>query len=69
MKDQIVGIEREALARIAEVADMRGLEDARVTILGKKGILTLVQSGMRDVSKEDKPLIGQLLNEARKKIT
>lgn len=69
MKDQIESIEREALARIAEVSDMKGLEDARVGILGKKGSLTQAQAGMKDVSKEEKPLIGQLLNEARKKIT
>ncbi len=69
MKDQITRIESEALAVIAAVADMRGLEDARVAILGKKGTLTLAQSGMKDVPKEDKPAIGQMLNDARRTIT
>ena len=48
---------------------MKGLEDARVGILGKKGSLTQVQQGMRDVPKEDKPAVGAMLNEARAIIT
>ena len=69
MKDQIVSIESEALMRIAGVSDMRELEDARVGILGKKGALTSAQAGLKDVPKEEKPLIGQLFNDARKNIT
>lgn len=57
------------MSRIAEIADMKGLEDARVAILGKKGTLTQAQQGMKDVPKEDKPAVGQMLNEARAAIT
>lgn len=69
MKDQIARIQAEAMSRIAEIADMKGLEDARVAILGKKGTLTQAQQGMKDVPKEDKPAVGQMLNEARAAIT
>ena len=69
MKEEIVRIQRDALARIAQVSDRRGVEDARVAILGKKGELTLAQTGMKDVPREEKPAVGQLLNEARKAIT
>ena len=69
MKNQIASVQAEALARIAGIADMKALEDARVGILGKKGSLTQVQQGMRDVPKEDKPAVGALLNEARALIT
>lgn len=69
MKEEIVKIQQEALARIAEVTDRRGVEDARVAILGKKGVLTMAQTGMKDVPKEEKPVVGQLLNDARKAIT
>ena len=69
MKNQIASVQTEALARIAGIADMKALEDARVAILGKKGTLTQVQQGMRDVPKEDKPAVGALLNEARAAIT
>lgn len=69
MKERIAGILSDAAARIAAVATMRELEEARVDILGKKGSLTAAQQGMRDVPKEDKPAVGQMLNEARATIT
>ena len=69
MKDRIASVQSAALAQIAAIADMKGLEDARVGILGKKGSLTQVQQGMRDVPKEDKPAVGAMLNEARAIIT
>lgn len=69
MKERIAGILSDATARIAAVTTMRELETARVDILGKKGTLTTAQQGMRDVPKEDKPAVGQMLNEARASIT
>ncbi|WP_035606509.1 phenylalanine--tRNA ligase subunit alpha [Haloferula sp. BvORR071] len=69
MKDQIEAIQAEALARIEAAADARALEDARVAVLGKKGTLTEVSAGMRDVPKEDKAAVGALLNTARSAIT
>lgn len=69
MKERIASVQAEALERIAGIADMKALEDARVGILGKKGSLTQVQQGMRDVPKEEKPAVGALLNEARAAIT
>lgn len=69
MKEEIASVQAEALARIAGIADMKGIEEARVSILGKKGSLTRLQQGMRDVPKEEKPAVGALLNEARSAIT
>jgi len=69
MKDQIEAIQAEALARIAAATDARALEDARVAVLGKKGTLTEVSAGMRDVPKDEKAAIGALLNTARSAIT
>lgn len=69
MKDQIEAIQAEALARIEAATDARALEDARVAVLGKKGTLTEVSAGMRDVPKEEKAAVGALLNTARTAIT
>jgi phenylalanyl-tRNA synthetase alpha chain len=69
MKDQIPSIETEALAQIASANDARSLEDVRVAVLGKKGTLTVAAAGMKDVPKEDKAEVGQLLNAARGAIT
>ncbi|MGE9269881.1 MAG: hypothetical protein ACQKBU_03685, partial [Verrucomicrobiales bacterium] len=69
MKDQIQSTQADALAQIEAISDFRSLENARVGILGKQGSLTRLSAGMRDVSKEDKAAIGQLLNAARQAIT
>lgn len=69
MKEDIARIEAEALGQIAGVSDISGLEGARVAIFGKKGSFTYLQSGMKDVPKEDKPLVGQLLNESRRNLS
>ena len=69
MKEQIPVIQSEALAQIAAAADERQLEEVRVAVLGKKGSLTLAAAGMKDVPKEDKAAVGQLLNTARTTIT
>ena len=69
MKEQISAIQSEALDRIKSAADERSLDDTRVAVLGKKGTLTLVAAGIKDVPKEDKAFVGQLLNAARTAIT
>jgi phenylalanyl-tRNA synthetase alpha chain len=69
MKDQIQATQTEALGRIEAIEDARSLEDARVAILGKQGSLTQLSAGMRDVPKEEKAEVGQLLNAARQAIT
>ena len=69
MKEQIAQVQAAAMQTIADAASMKELEQARVAILGKKGTLTQVQQGMKDVPKEDKPAVGALLNAARVEIT
>ena len=69
MKEQIASVQAAALETIAAALGMKELENARVGVLGKKGTLTLLQQGMRDVPKEDKPAVGAMLNEARSAIS
>ncbi len=69
MKEEIHHIQSEALAAISAAGDESTLDQARVAFLGKKGRLTAASAGMRTLSKEDKPVIGQLLNTARTAIT
>lgn len=69
MKEQIDSIQAEALAAIIAAGDARSLDDARVAVLGKKGTLTLAAAGIKDVPKEEKAAVGQLLNAARGAIT
>ena len=69
MNEQIQVIQNQALAQITAAADERSLDEARVAVLGKKGSLTLVAAGIKDVPKEDKASVGALLNAARTAIT
>ncbi|MDO4279206.1 MAG: phenylalanine--tRNA ligase subunit alpha [Lachnoclostridium edouardi] len=65
MKEQLEKIKEEALKQIEASAALEGLNDIRVAYLGKKGQLTTVLKSMKDVAPEDRPKVGQLVNEAR----
>ncbi len=68
MKEKLQKIQEEALNQI-EVADtLDALNDVRVNVLGKKGELTAVLKGMKDVAPEDRPKVGQWVNETREVI-
>ena len=65
MKDKLKQIREKALASIENSEGLNGLNDVRVAFLGKKGELTAVLKGMKDVSPEERPLVGQMVNETR----
>ncbi|MDF1811629.1 MAG: phenylalanine--tRNA ligase subunit alpha [Verrucomicrobiales bacterium] len=69
MIEELEQIQKDALAAIAAVDSETALEDQRVGFLGKKGRLSVAGAGMRDVPKEQKPAVGQKLNEVRTAIT
>ncbi len=65
MKEKLQAITEEALEKISKAKDMEDLNAIKVAILGKKGELTAVLKGMKDVAPEDRPLVGQLVNDTR----
>ena len=69
MDAQLSTLQSEALAAIAAAADETAVEHARVKYLGQQGAITALSKGMKDVSKEDKPRIGKLLNDVRTAVT
>ncbi|MDW2798897.1 phenylalanine--tRNA ligase subunit alpha [Clostridium boliviensis] len=68
MKDQLERIKQEALKQIEASDALEKLGDIKVAYLGKKGELTSVLKSMKDVAPEDRPKIGQMVNEAREAI-
>lgn len=68
MKEKLEKIRQEAIKRIEESGNLDRLNEIRVAYLGKKGELTEVLKGMRDVAPEDRPMVGQLVNDARSAI-
>lgn len=65
INEQLEKIKKEALDAIAKVQDLDGLNEIRVQFLGKKGELTAVLKSLKDVAPEDRPKVGQLVNDAR----
>ena len=68
MKDKLQGIKEKALEQIKLTDSLDKLNEIRVAVLGKKGELTEVLKGMKDVAPEDRPMVGQLVNETREAI-
>ena len=68
MKEKLQSIKEKALAQISAAEHLEGLNDVRVAILGKKGELTSVLKSMKEVAPEDRPKVGQMVNEARAEI-
>ncbi|MGN0400018.1 MAG: phenylalanine--tRNA ligase subunit alpha [Blautia sp.] len=68
MKDKLQRIQEEAAKRIQESDSLEKLNEVRVAFLGKKGELTAVLKGMKDVAAEERPKVGQWVNETRAQI-
>ena len=66
MEQKILELRQRARDAIKNVtADLKELDNIRVKILGKKGELTSLLRGMSQLSAEDRPKIGKIVNEAR----
>lgn len=65
MKEKLQEIREEAVKRIQGSEGLEQLNEVRVAYLGKKGQLTAVLKGMKDVAAEERPAVGQLVNDTR----
>ncbi len=68
MKERLDAIVCKAMDNMQKVTTLDALNEIRVGVLGKKGELKEVMKGMKDVAPEDRPKVGQLVNEARDRI-
>ena len=68
MKEQLERIKAEALAKIETSDALERLNEIRVAYLGKKGELTSVLKSMKDVAPEERPKVGQMVNEVREQL-
>ena len=68
MKDKLKAIKEEAISNIDSLDSLEKLEDMRIKYIGKKGELTMVLREMGKLSKDLRPVIGQMANEIRKEI-
>lgn len=69
MKEKIAEIHQLVLEELKATDGMQALDALRVKVLGKKGELTALLRGMGQLSPEERPAAGQMINEAREKFT
>jgi phenylalanyl-tRNA synthetase alpha chain len=68
MKEQLEKLKIETLAEIKKTGQSNTLNDIRIRILGKKGILTTILRGMGELTPEERPVIGEIANQVRQMI-
>ncbi|MBO4554743.1 MAG: phenylalanine--tRNA ligase subunit alpha [Clostridia bacterium] len=65
MKEKMDKIKNEALALIDAATTTAALNDVRVKYLGKSGEISALMRDMAGVPKEERPIVGKLVNEVR----
>lgn len=68
MKAKLEEIQKRVREKIESADSQQTLEEIRVAILGKKGEITSLLKGLKDVSPEERPVIGALVNEKKEAI-
>lgn len=68
MLSNLEAIAEKAKAEIVAAADEKNIEELRVRYLGKKGELTALLKQMGSLSPEERPVMGQRVNEAKAKL-
>ncbi len=68
MKEQLEAIRLAAEKGVSAALDEKQIEELRVKYLGKKGELTALLKQMGSLSPEERPKMGQLVNDAKLKV-
>lgn len=68
MNEKLLKIKTEAMEKIQSSDSLSVLNDVRVAVLGKKGDLTAILKSMKDLSPEERPAFGQMVNDIRTEI-
>lgn len=71
IEEKLHALRDETLAKLKEMThdNAKEMQDLRVAVLGKKGSLTEVLKGMKDLSNDLRPIIGKHANEVRDVLT
>ena len=65
MREKLEAIRARAEAELSTFTEQSQLEEFRVQVLGKKGELTSMLKMMGSLSAEERPIMGQIVNEVR----
>ena len=65
MREELQALKEQALAELGAVTTPDELKDLRIKYLGKKGPMTEILRGMGALPAEERPKIGQIVNEVK----
>ncbi len=68
MKEQLEEIRQRAMSELGDDADEAHVDAVRVRVLGRSGELTEIMRRMREVPNEERPAIGQLVNQIKREV-
>ena len=68
MQEKLISIKESAFNELTNADSSSKLEEIRVKYLGKKGELTTILRSMGGLSKEERPIVGKLVNEVKKEV-
>ncbi|MEM7009141.1 MAG: phenylalanine--tRNA ligase subunit alpha [Thermodesulfobacteriota bacterium] len=62
MQEKLEEVQKQAEQELAQVSDEVVLQNLKAKFLGRKGVITEILKGMKDLSPEERPKMGQLVN-------
>lgn len=65
MRDELIELRQSALSHLETCGSLEALNEFRLLYMGKKGKLTLILRNMGQLSAEERPVMGQQVNEIR----
>ena len=68
MKEELLALKEQAMTELSSVGTLEALKDLRVKYLGKKGPMTEILRGMGKLPAEERPKIGQIVNEIKSEL-
>ena len=68
MKEQLEALRAQAMEELASLRSPKELEDFRVRYMGKKGSVTGLLRGMGALPAEERPIMGQMVNQLRQEL-
>lgn len=71
IEQQLAELRQSTLAELKQIRheNVKQLQDLRVSVLGKKGSLTDLLKGLKDLSSDMRPIVGKQVNEVRDVLT
>lgn len=68
MENQLKDLEKKTISEIEKISSLEELKNLEVKILGRKGDLTNILRGLKDLSDDKKPIIGKVANDVKTRL-